>query len=352
MHLRPIAQALLLAPLLPLAAIAGTSPAAPTSHATLPPLREQQAQGGYLYTSGNFVFFCPLRADMAAMEPIARLFENTCNACTALPLNFACSNGVYQVRIFRNREHFLDTIGQQYAKAPGVYMQGCILLPAETLGLEAVGDRLRKAPGREADTDTILHELAHLLTLRDATWDTPTWLGEGIAEYVRLAADAEGNFDFAGVKEELAPYITTGRRLGAELSAPPLEQFMNQSRMEFQQAQGKAGHFNYAFATLLTYYFLHLDGKGDAAPITAWMQHLQSTPKATAHLRYNLPANPTPEQVAAERQRLMQEVLATREIYYYEPLLQGRSWPELEKEISHKVEESLGIRVNFPGTPR
>ncbi len=339
---------LALAPLLPQAASAGISPDALSNNARPPLVQEQQVEGGYVYQSSCFIFSCPLKVDMGAMEAIARLFENTREACTALPLGFSCNQGRYRVTIYRNREEFVASIGSAYAGVPGVYMQGCILLPAETLGLEAVEDKLLKAPGKQPDTDAIIHELAHQLTLRGNTWDTPTWLGEGLAEYLRLATDGEGKADMARVQKAIAPYVAEGRRLGREFPCPPLEQFMSLSRAEFNSARGRAGQFNYAMATLLTWYFLHLDGEGDGAALSGWMQQLRSTPRATAHLRWNLPENATPEQVAAERQRLMQLVASIRENYHYAPLLHGRSWQELEAELATKVEHALGIRLHFP----
>ncbi len=343
-------RALLLLPLaclLPLAASAGISPSALSNNADVPfSVSETRVEEGYLYKADSFCFSSPLRIDMAAMEDIALLFENTCASCEALPLGFA-SHGMYSVRIFRDRTSFVDALGQLYRQTPGVYMNGAILLPAETLGLDVAGDKLVPAPGKQADTDTLIHELAHQLTLKGSTWDTPTWFGEGIAEYLRLATDSKGNADAQRVKEAIAPYVIQGRKLGQEFTAPPLERFMNLSRMEFNQATGQAGQFHYGFATLLTWYFLHLDGEGDSANLTRWMQHLQTTPKATAHLRYKLPPNATPEQIAAEKQRLWKEMLATREVYYYEPLLNSRSWQELEAEISRKVQEALGITLHF-----
>ncbi len=316
---------------------------------------KQHKAEGVLHTTTHFAIFSPVRMPSATQDALARLLEGCHAACTALPLHFPCDDAAqpcpYRIELFRNREEYAAAAGTHYAATPGIYHKGAILLPLESLGLRAEGENALPVPGTPLATDTLIHELAHQMTLSGATWDTPTWFGEGMAEYVRLAADGRGGFNFSAVKEAVASCVIEGRRLGRELTLPPLEQVMNQSRTEFQQAQGKAGQLNYAFSTLLTWYFIHLDGEGDAANLKRWFRHLQTTPKATAHLRYNLPENPTREQYEAERARLMQQVLATREVYHYEPLLHGRSWQQLEAEFCLKVKAALGIRVHFtPGS--
>ncbi len=345
--------ALLSALLLPAMGAEFTQPWPQQVTAPAPAMGQPPAQE-ICYDTAHFRIFSPVLLSPATQETLARLLEGSYAAVAALPLSPVCDRVArhytgykYPIVLYRTREDFQRVMPPGYAGATGAYHQGAVLLPLPGLGLRAEGENALPLEGRTLDSDTLTHELVHLLTLRSTYWDTPSWFGEGIAEYIRLAGDGRGNFNFAAVKEAIAPYVITGRKLGRELVLPPLEQVMNMQRAEFQQARGRAGQLNYAVATLLTYYFIHLDGKGDGARLKLWYEQLQSTPKATAHLRFNPPPQATPEQVAAERARLMQEVLATQEHYYYAPLLGGRSWQELEAELSCKLQQALGIRIRF-----
>ncbi len=321
--------------------------------ARAPALARPQAEV-ILYDTPHFRLFSPVRLSTATQEALARLLEGTYAAVAALPLNPVCDRVArhypgyeYPIVLYRTTEDFRQAMPPGYAGATGAYHQGAVLLPLPSLGLRAEGEEALPLEGRSLDTDTLIHELVHLLTLRGARWDTPSWFGEGLAEYIRLAGDGEGNFDFSTVKEAIAPYVITGRKLGRELVLPPLEQVMNMQRAEFQQAGGKAGQQNYAFATLLTYYFIHLDGEGDGARFKQWYEQLQGKPKALSLLRTQLPPDASEKQMEAELARLRQLAFTTREHYYYDALLGGRSWQELEAELSLKLEQTLGIRLRF-----
>ncbi len=322
------------------------------------PAIEPSMAEGILYDTPHFRIFSDVKLSPSTQEELSRLLEGCYAAVSALPLNPASDRiagdapgHYYPIILYRSKEEYLKELGPAYAGSTGACHRGAVLMPLSSLGLRAEGKEAVAVESHKLDSETLTHELVHLLTLRGATWDTPSWFGEGIAEYVRLAADDKGNFNFAGVSEAIAACVIEGRKLGRELRLPPLEQVMNMQRAEFQQARGREGQLNYAFATLLTWYFIHLDGEGGGANLKRWYEHLQGKPKATAHLRYELPENATPEQIKAEQQRLWQQVLNIREIYHYEPLLNGRSWQELEEEFRRKVAQQLGITLLFTHCP-
>ncbi len=328
---------------------------------------EDDAQGNFIYETSHFRFYSPEKLSLPTVSAMGRVFEGTYTACRALPLNFPCrrfgegsrNDGERQekmvARLYATREEYARAVGPAYARTAGIFREPEILVPFDSLGIEKKGNSYAMASGGKLDTSTLIHELTHQMSLPGATYDVPIWFAEGIAEYMQLAPYSNGKFNFRGVKKNLIPYIvggpgTRGRQLGRHLIAPPLEDMLNLSVRGFQSACGDATQFNYGFSALLVYYFIHLDGRGDGERLKSWMSHLQGTERATARLRMMIPADASPAEIEAAQQQLQQQALGIREEYYYAPLLDGRSWQELEAEFSKKVEKELDIIIQF-GTP-
>ncbi len=333
---------------------------------------EDEESGIYIYETAHFRFYSPARLNLPTVSEMGRVFEGTYTACRAIPLNFPCRRfdstlaeedspappGEEELpdklvaRLFLTQADYIREVGTAYASSTGIFREPEILVPFESLGLKKKGRSYAMDSADRLDTGTLIHELTHQMSLIGATYDVPIWFAEGMAEYVRLANYKRGRFNFDGVHKNIITYFvggpgTTSRQLGRHITAPPLEQLMNQSVREFQSARGDDTQFNYGFSALLVYYFIHLDGKGDAAALKRWMRHLQGTKRATSSLSVTLPADASPQEIAAAQERLRQQAMSLREDYHYSPLLQGRSWQELEEEFSRKVEKELGIHVRF-----
>ncbi len=337
-------------------------------------VKEDEATGEFIYETTHFRFHSPAQLSLQTVSEMGRVFEGTYTACRAIPLNFPCRRFNINkeieaegeapaaadekpqekmvARLFLTRQDYAQEVGPGHAESAGLFRGTEILVPFESLGIVKKGRSYAKAPGSKLDTDTLIHELTHQMSLLGITYDIPIWFAEGMAEYVRLATYKNGRFSFKGVKKNIIPYIvggpgTSSRQMGRSISAPPLEQVMNQSAREFQAARGDDIQFNYGFSTLLAYYFIHLDGKGDGARIKRWMRGLQDTPKATSALVAKVPADASPAEIAAVQQRLNQQAMMMKEDYHYDKLLDGRSWDELEEEIEKKVKKALGIEISF-----
>ncbi len=327
-------------------------------------VEENAETGTYIYETSHFRFISPARLNLQTVSEMGRVFEGTYTACRAVPLNFPCRRFEAEdksaddererlvARLFLTRADYVREVGEQFATSAGIFREPEILVPFESLGLVKKGKSYAMDASSKLDTGTLVHELTHQMSLIGANYDVPIWFAEGMAEYMRLAYHKRGRFQFKAAQKNIIPYFVGGpgtlsRQLGKEVTAPPLEQFLNQSVREFQSARGDATQFNYGFSALLTYYFIHLDGKGDTACLKRWMRKLQGTKRAAAALRISIPAGASAEALEAAQQQLLQRALNIRETYYYEPLLNGRSWDELEAEISNKVKKELGITIQF-----
>ncbi len=331
-------------------------------------VKEEDAEGQYIYETTHFRFYSPEKLAITTVSEMGRVFEGTYTACRAMPLNFPCRRfdsaddeeaaaegeeaEKLVARLFRTQADYAREVGSGYAQSAGLFRGTEILVPFPSLGIEKKGSSYAISSGSKLETGTLIHELTHQMSLLGVSYDVPIWFAEGIAEYTRLATYKRGRFSFKGVKKNMIPYIvggpgTAGRQLGKRFAAPPLEQVMNMSVREFQAAQGDQIQFNYGFSALLAYYFIHLDGKGDAARLKRWMRHLQTTERATANLSIKIPADASPSEIAAARRQLQNRAMSIRENYYYDSLLDGRSWEELEKEFTKKVKKELGVEVSF-----
>ncbi len=332
-------------------------------------VKEDDGSGAYVYETSHFRFYSPAKLGLTTVSEMGRVFEGTYTACRAIPLNFPCrrfestrdlddESGEEQeklvARLFLTKADYAREVGDSFGQSAGLYRTPEILVPFESLGIVKKGRTYAMESGGKLDTGTLIHELTHQMSLLGTTYDVPIWFAEGIAEYVRLTTYKRGKFSFKGVHKNIIPYIvggpgTSGRQLGRFISAPPMEQLLNMSVREFQSATGDQTQFNYGISALLAYYFIHLDGKGDAAALKRWMRNLQTTERATANLSVKIPADASPEEIAAAKQKLNNQARTMQQSYHYEPLLNGRSWEELEEEFTRKVKKALGIEVNFKG---
>lgn len=280
----------------------------------------------YIYETDHFRFESDAKLNGKLMSSLSHIFESTFEANCSLPLNSLClqrkdkNAQKYQAKLYESKEDYMQASGAPPSSA-GVYYKGVVHVPFISLGLKKVGQQY--TIDRQGDPHTLIHEITHQMTL-GATYRPesrpPTWFTEGIAEYVGYTPYKNGTFNFGATKTFLVAGVTEygkkntgGRAMGDEFSFMPLREFMNLEHQQFMT--GNAQH-NYGFSALLTYYFFHIDGKGDAARIKKYLQAFQ---EAQGREKAN------------------------------EALLDGRSWEELQKEVSLGMSRQLKVKVNFKG---
>jgi hypothetical protein len=281
-------------------------------------LKEDEESGEYIYASDHYEFICDVKLNTSVVKRFSLLFEATNQYVRELPLGM--------VKPFREERHkihlFESRAGYESAGGPpnsaGVYIsrggEGDILVPLTSLGVKKVGSNF--SVDYDKENTTLSHEIAHQITDKEYyALGSRGWFTEGVSEYVAQSGYRSGKFNVNDL-QKLKDYVTAygedgkgGRALGEEFEAPNLEDFMTQDYGRFLENS----MFNYGFAALVVYYYFHMDQEKDAANIKNFLKGLKEGKKI-------------PEM--------------------YEPLLAGRSWDEMEADIT-KAWRSRGVRIRF-----
>lgn len=243
------------------------------------------AAGKHVYHTRHFEFVAGQPLGQVPAKDIARMFEASYELLQASPWGILAKprEGRFRAELYPSREEYIAAGGPQ--QSAGVYMSDkkIFMVPFQTLGLESTAAGWQRS--KDYSTQTLVHELTHMM-MDEALAGMPLWLAEGTAEYMErmpmkigaftpgahLAAIQESHkkqpaFDLA--KTFVMDHATWHRGGAAEAPAPPSSRFGPGTRRIPPQGGGHGGHGAahqlYEAGLLLTYYFIHLDGNGDAA---------------------------------------------------------------------------------------
>ena len=282
-------------------------------------VKEDDASKTYIYSSSHFEFSCNVQLRTRLVNSIAKVFEATHEYLRLLPLNHRHTAGrdkPFKVVLFEHYEEYLKGGGPNGSAGVCTYRSGgeaVVLVPLKSLGVKKTGKDYT-VDTKDKDFTVMSHEITHQLMGHDVK--EAYWYIEGSAEYVAYTGYTNGRYKVAVNRSSIIPAITAygkdgegGRHLGKNISMPRLEKFMTMDQREFLFKANK----NYGLGCLLTYYFYHEDGEGDAARIKAYLKALQDNVK---------------------------------ELKAREHLLAGRSWEELEKDFAAGMRKS-GIKLEF-----
>jgi hypothetical protein len=248
----------------------------------------------------------------------ALMFEATHLFCRSLPLALdggKKTDGKLEIRLFEQYDDYIAAGGMQ--GSAGVFIGGraLVLVPLDSLGVRKVGSGYML--DRDKSSKTLPHELTHQLTPRlYFARGSMGWFTEGIAEYVAVTPYRSGAFSVRGNHKDIIDYTTAygskntgGRALGENIQIDDLKKFMLQDYGEFLQYP----QINYGCSLLITYYFLQMDGDGDAKRIKSFLKALRDG-------------------------KTGEDAIAV--------LLDGRSYEQLGEEIN-KAWERRGISLTF-----
>ncbi len=282
-------------------------------------ISEDREKSHYIYESPGYRFHCDSRITHDALSNFATVFEATRAYIDALPVSMMSGETVAT----RSRVLLFGELGAYYKSGGVPGSAGCfipknrlVLIPMDSLGLVKGGTGYSRDVGKE--NQILIHELVHQLTpTAYYNHGARGWFSEGLAEYVAATPYNTGLFrpDIHGnaVKDYVTAYGTDGkfgRNLGTNIKAPPLRDFMLQSYASFS---GGSANGNYGLGLLLTHYFFHMEGNGNAFRITNFLKGLHEGASGEAAL---------------------------------EPLHGGRSFGKLEEEISTAWAKK-GINISF-----
>lgn len=248
------------------------------------------APGKFVYNTRHFEFVAGEALGQTPSKDIARMFEATYELMEASPWGVLAKpkTGRFRAEFYPSREAYIAAGGPQ--ESAGVYIPSkkVFMVPFQSLGLESTSNGWQRS--KDYSTQTLIHELTHML-MDDALAAMPIWLAEGTAEYMERMPMKIGTFTpgshLAAVQEyskqqasfDLAKTIVMDRDTwhnGGYAVAPATaadRRFGPRGGTTIVPPGGDGGfngtHQNiirlYEAGLLLTYYFIHLDGNGDAA---------------------------------------------------------------------------------------
>ena len=266
----------------------------------------------FVYESANFRYVCDVKLANSVVMGFSRMFESTHRYCMTLPLGFGGGESAkkidekYLILLFEKQADYIKAGGPPGSAGVFIGGKGIIMVPLSSLGVRLVGTTY--VIDSDKTNKTLPHEITHQLTPN--VYYAPGsmgWFTEGIAEYVGVTPYTTlGTYKVKSNLRAIREYVTAygrkdkgGRALGDKIQVPSLKRYFLQDYGSFvANAQ-----VNYGVAALLTYYFAHMDGDGDAARLRAFLAALHQGKKGEAAL---------------------------------EVLLDGRSYDELEAEIVEK----------------
>lgn len=265
-------------------------------------VKEDTEKNEYIYRSPHYEFQCDSKLGSNVVREFGRIFESTWMLNCMLPLNLQPQpeklREIFLARLFTNKSDYMEAGGIE--GSAGVYMSGkkALMVPLQSLGVKMVGSRVSLENNSDDDMATLIHEITHQM-MNHWLGRLPTWYIEGSAEYVEmLEYKRNGGFSLIGLGRQLQGYA---RRMnysggGKSFTMIDLEELMTIDGRRWAAALGQDGAAteNYGSAGLLTYYFYHLDGNGDAANIIAYLRELEN-------------AKTNEEEQAAVKKHLMRE---------------------------------------------
>jgi len=261
------------------------------------------------YRCGRFEFKSDVPLTLPVVQEMARTFTAVEQLMKQLPWGItpkpAEGSDYFEARLFSTRRAYEDDGGPRLSG--GVYSRKdkIFRVPFASLGIVRDKDgQWVKAPGYSVTT--IVHELTHMM-MDEMLMSLPIWIVEGSAEYTEMIPFKDGLFRFGDHQEGLKTYAAKFASEGALPSAEDCVTIFHQTvetwhSSVFQgtilrsdppgkpQSQrvpppiipGLSGtsqvltqHRLYCAATLLFYYFMHLDEPKRGHPMLPFMDAVQ-----------------------------------------------------------------------------
>ncbi|CAN5710022.1 hypothetical protein BH11VER1_BH11VER1_13080 [soil metagenome] len=248
-------------------------------------VKEDATTKEFIYRSPHYEFICDSKLGANVVREFGRMFEATYLINVKLPLDLKPSpeplRTLFQARLFTEKDDYMKAGG--VPGSGGVYQSGkkALMVPLSSLGVKMVGSRVSLEKNNDDDNAVLIHEITHQM-MNHWLRHLPTWYIEGSAEYMTmLDYNRGGRFSLAGMSRNLQGYAK--RRDwdggGKTFTMGDIEELMNIDGARWSAAlSGSAGsaNRNYGSAGLLSYYFYHLDGAGDAANIIAFLREVEN----------------------------------------------------------------------------
>ncbi len=261
---------------------------------------EDRATGAATFASPHFEMASDVKLPVGVVRDLAAVFEATRVAVRTLPigLDAAPEPRIYRVMFFSNAGDYGAAGGA--AGSGGFFNGRDMLLLLPNLGIQRSTNGLTLA--HQQHLLVLKHEVTHQIM---APWSglLPVWLREGLAECIAATPYVRGRYTFAGFDAALRDYLLKWRKTKDQRSLRLIMPgpLMALSGAQWQeQVNARAAYDHYNSAALLTHWFLHYDGSGDAAGLAEYFGALAvRRPPPDAVERYLLRGR-SPERIEAE----------------------------------------------------
>ncbi len=244
-------------------------------------VKEDAAKNEYIYRSPHYEFQCDSRLGTNVVREFGRIFESTWLLNCLLPLDLKPQpeklREIFLARLFTHKSDYMQEGG--IPGSAGVYMTAkkALMVPLSSLGVKMLGSRVSLENNSDDDNATLIHEITHQM-MNQWLGKLPTWYIEGSAEYVEmLEYKRNGGFSLIGLERQMKTYAQRMSQGGGKTFVMiDLEELMTIDFSRWAAALGRDGIAaeNYGSAGLLTYYFYHLDGQGDATHMIAFLRQV------------------------------------------------------------------------------
>lgn len=244
-------------------------------------VKEDAETHQFIYRSPHYEFQCDSKLGANVVREFGRVFEATWLINCLLPLDLKPRperlREIFLARLFTNKSDYLEAGGVQGSAGVYVPSQKALMVPISSLGVQMVGSRVSLAESAARDNATLIHEITHQM-MNHWLGELPVWYIEGSAEYVgMLDYNSNGRFSLIGLNRQLQNFAGGRGGGGKGFTMIDLEELMTLDHARWAAALGPDGFAdeNYGSACLLTYFFYHVDDKGDAAHIIAWLKEVE-----------------------------------------------------------------------------
>lgn len=240
----------------------------------------------YLYRTNHFEFESQGKLTQSLLREVGRNFEATFELLKVLPWGIEprpAQGDYFRARLLRDKASYYAAGGP--VNSGGVYKSRdkLFMVPFESIGVKTVGKSYAKDD--DFDTSTMVHELTHQMM---HYWLDllPQWVVEGSAEYTGTLPLRSGKFRVSAAKNGLKDYFEflKKRALDGVPEPYPLEPLFKITNEEWANAMSEdprgATRRLYFTSYLMVYYFMHLDGKGDAQRFVRYFREVGEARKA------------------------------------------------------------------------
>ena len=263
-----------------------------------------QREKWFTYQSDHFEVAAEAELGSTCVREICRLLEGVYLLMETSPWGVLATpkDEHFRIELYQTKGSYLKNGGPP--NSAGVYLteRAVFMVPFSSLGIEESSAGWRQ--GKNGSSKTIVHELTHML-MADAVSYLPPWLVEGAAEYMELIPLRTSVFRPGSLEKEIRNHneYMIERIVGGKPA--PLAKVFDLNLYEWQsggrkrpqpeptstrggmvptRTMGLGPSSNpvtgfYHSGLLLTYFFIHLDGKGDAAGLQRFIAASQKNSK-------------------------------------------------------------------------